>query len=125
MSSQGSSSARAVSRAAFGPMSGNPLYRDVSTPSASHIESAPEVESLPLGREAVEPEQEVVSTSGRQVDDEADDVMVSYGDLESLITSEKCTRIAQMYGLQVIEPTDLERPHVPLIRYVTLSERYL
>ena len=27
--------------------------------------------------------------------------------------------------LQVMEPTDLERPHVPLVWHVTLSERYL
>ena len=44
-------------------------------------------------------EQEIVSTSGRQVDDEAEEVAVSYGDLESLITSEECTQIARMYDL--------------------------
>ena len=66
-----------------------------------------------------------MSTSGHQVDDRVEKVTVSCGDLESLIIAEECTQIARMYGLQVIEPTDLERPHVPLIRYVTLSERYL
>ena len=71
------------------------------------------------------PEQEVVSTSGLQVDDETKEVAVSCGDLESLITSEECTRISRMYGLQVVEPTDLERPHIPWIGYVTLFELYL
>ena len=102
-------------------MLGDPLYRDVSTPSASHIESAPEVASCPSTREAAKPVQEDVSTSSRQVDDEVKEVAVSCGDLESLITSEECTRISQMYGLQVVEPTDLEKPHVLPIRHVTLS----
>ena len=66
-----------------------------------------------------------MSTSGRQVDDEAEEVTVSYGDLESSIRSEDCTQIVQMHGLQLIEPTDLERPHVPPIEYVALSELYL
>ena len=125
MSSQGSSSARAVPGATFRPMLGGPLYRDVSTPSAFHTESAPEVASRPSAREAVRPEQEVVSTLGRQVYDEAEEVEVSCGDLESSITSEECTQILWMYGLQVVEPTDLERPHVPSTGYVTLSELYL
>ena len=99
MSSQGSSSARVVSGTAFGPMSTDPLSRDVSTSSASSIESAPEVASHPMDREAAEPKQEAVSTSGRQVDDEEEEVVVSCGDLESLITSEECTQIARMYGL--------------------------
>ena len=30
-----------------------------------------------------------------------------------------------MYGLLVVEPTDLERLHVPPTGYVTLSELYL
>ena len=54
MSSQGSSSARAVSGTTFGPMSGDPLFRDVSTPSASSAESAPEVTSHHAGGEAPE-----------------------------------------------------------------------
>ena len=45
MSSQGSSSTRAVSRTAFGPMLGDPLSRDVSVPNASSTESAPEVDN--------------------------------------------------------------------------------
>ena len=94
MSSQGSNSTRAVSGTAFGPMSGDPLSRDVFTPSASSIEFAPEVALYPMGMEAAEPEQEAVSTSGRQVDDKAVEVAVSCGDLVSLNTSEECTRIA-------------------------------
>ena len=125
MSSQGSSSARAVSGTAFGPMSTDPLSRDVSTPSASSTESAPEVASHPTDKEAAEPEQEAVSTSGRQVDDEAEEVVVSCGDLESLITSEECTQRARMYGLQVIEATDVKRPHTPLVSHITLSKCYL
>ena len=125
MSSQGSSSTRAVSRTVFGPMSGDPLSKDVFRPNASFTESAPEVDSRPVDREAAEPEQEAVSTSGRQVNDGVEEVAVSCGDLESLITSEECTRIAQMYGLQVIKPTDLERPHTSPVGHVTLSEHYL
>ena len=34
-------------------------------------------------------------------------------------------RIAQEYSLMVIEPTDLERQHIPPAGHVTLSERYL
>ena len=89
MSSQGSSSARAISGIAFGPMSGDPLSRDISKPSASSTEFALEVVSRPADREAAEPEQEAISTSGLQVDDEAEEVAISYGDLESLITSEE------------------------------------
>ena len=33
--------------------------------------------------------------------------------------------MTQEYGLEVLEPTDLERPHAPLDGYVTLSKRYL
>ena len=73
----------------------------------------------------MEPEQEATSTSSRQVDNEVKEVAVSCGDLQSLITSEECTRIALMYGLYVVEPTNLERLHIPPTSYVTLSERYL
>ena len=62
-------------------------------PSASRTESAPEVESRPSAREATGPEQEVESTSGHQVDDEAKEVMVSCGNLESSIMSEECIGI--------------------------------
>ena len=106
-------------------MSGDILSRDISTPSASSTESAPEVTSPRVGGEAAELEQEVVSTSGHQVNDEAEKVAVSCGDLVSFITSEECTRIARMYGLYVTKPTDLERAHTPLAGHVTLSEHYL
>ena len=125
MSSQGTNSVRVISRTAFGPMSGDPLSRDVSTPNASFTESAPEVASRRTAREAAEPEQEAISTSGRQVDDEAEEVAVSCGDLVSQITSEECMKIARTYGLYVTEPTDLERAHTPPTGHVTLSEIYL
>ena len=125
MFNQGSSSARVVFRTVFGPLSGDPLSRDVSTPSASSTKSAPEVASLPWDREVAEPEQEVVSTLGHQVDDKVEEVAVSCGDLESFITSDECTRIVRMYGFQVIKPIDLERSHTFSIGHVTLSERYL
>ena len=50
-----------------------------------------------------------MSTSGRQADDEVEEVAISRGNLESSITSEECTQIARMYGLLVVEPIDLER----------------
>ena len=65
----------------------------------------------------------MVSTSGCQGDVE-EEIAVSCGDLESSITPEECIRIAREYGLEVIEPTDLERPHIPPVDYVTLSEHY-
>ena len=61
-----------------------------------------------------------MSTSSCQ-DDVEEETAVSYGDLESSITSEECTRIAQEYGLVVIKPIDLERPHIPPVGHVTLS----
>ena len=38
---------------------------------------------------------------------------------------EDCTLVTREYGLEVVEPTDLERSHTPLDGYVTLSKRYL
>ena len=70
MSSQRSNSVRAASGIVIGPMTNDPLSRDVSTPSTSSTEFAPEVASRPTDRGVVEPEQEVVSTSGRQGDEE-------------------------------------------------------
>ena len=61
MSSQGSSSVRVFSGAAFLPMSGDPLSREVSEPSTSSTESASEVTSRPVVRGAVEPAPEVAS----------------------------------------------------------------
>ena len=124
MSSQGSSSVKAASGADFGPISNDPLSRDVSTPSASSTETTPEVASRPVEKGATKSEQDAVSTSGCQGDAE-EEVAVSCGDLESSITLEDCTRITQEYGLEVVKPTDLERPHTLPVGYVTLSERYL
>ena len=124
MFSQGSSSVKATSGTAFGPMLGNPLSRDVSSPSASSTELAPEVASRHVDRGATEPEHEAMSTLGRQGDVE-DEIAVSCGDLKSSIIPEECIQITWEYGLQVIEPTDLERPHTPAVGYVTLSEHYL
>ena len=64
MSSQGSSSIRATLGTAFSPISGDPLSRDISMPSASPIESAHEVASYPVDRGLAEPGQEAMSTSG-------------------------------------------------------------
>ena len=114
----------AASGAAFAPISGYPLSKDVSTPNTSSIDPAPRIASRPIDKGVAEPEQEAVSTSGR-LDDVEEEIAVSYGDLESSITREECTWIAQEYGLVVIEPTDLERAHIPLAGHVTLSERYL
>ena len=126
MSSQGSSSAKAASGTAFGPMSGDPLYRVVSTPNASSSESVPEVASCRREGEVAEPEREAASTSGRQADVEGEEeVAVSCGDLASQVTGEECTRITRLYSLNVSEPTDLERPHTPPEGHVTLSETYL
>ena len=106
-------------------MSGDPLSRDASTPSASSTESVLKVASQRADEEAAKPEREAVSTSGRQVDDEAEKVVVSYGYLVSQVTSEECTQIARVYGLYVTEPIGLERAHTPLAGHVTLSEIYL
>ena len=94
MSSQGSSSVRVALGDAFGPISGDPLSRDVSTPSASSSDPTLEVIFRLVDRGAAKPEQEAVSTSGR-LDDAEEEIAVSYGDLESSITLEECTRITQ------------------------------
>ena len=84
MSSQGSNSARAASGSAFGPMFGDPLYREVSTPSASSIESVPKVAAHRIENEVVGPEMEAASTSSHLVEiDEEEEVVVSCGDLVS------------------------------------------
>ena len=93
MSSQGSNSVKVASGAAFRPISGDLLSRNVSTPSASFIDPAPEGASRPANRGAAKPEQEAVSTSGR-LDDVEEETSVSCGDLESLITQEECKQIA-------------------------------
>ena len=113
MSSQWSSSIRAISGIAFRHMLGEPLSRDVSTPSASFTESEPKVASYPVDRRAMKPAHEAASVSGQHGNEEVEEVMVSYGDLQSLITPEDCTRITREYGVKVVEPTDIERPHTP------------
>ena len=125
MSSQGSSSVRAISGTTFTPMSGDPLSREVFAPSTSSTESAPEVTSHLVARGAVESVQEVVSTSGRQSEEEAEEIAVSCGDLQSSIMLEDFTRISREYGLEVVEPDDTERLHTHMDSYVALSERYL
>ena len=54
-----------------------------------------------------------------------EEIAVTYGDLQSLIMLEDCTRISQEYNLKVVKPDDMERPHTPPDGYVTLSECYL
>ena len=78
-----------------------------------------------MARGTLEPAQEVVSTSGRQREEGAEEVTVSYGDLQSLIILEDCTWISREYGLEVVKPDDTKRPHTPLVGYVALSEHYL
>ena len=62
MFSQGSNSVRAISGAAFAPMSGDPLSREVFVPYTSSTESASEVATCLVDRGAMEPIQEVAST---------------------------------------------------------------
>ena len=81
MSSQGSSSVRVFSRIAFVPMSGDPLSREVSKPSTSSTESVPAVASRSVDRGVIEPAQEAVSISGRQGDEEVEEVVVNCGNL--------------------------------------------
>ena len=106
-------------------MSGDPLSREVSTPSTSSTKSAPEVASCPVDRGAMETAHEAVSTLGRQREEQVEEITVSCGDLQSSLTPEDCTRIAREYSLEVVKPDNMERPHTPLDGYVTLSERYL
>ena len=68
MSSQGSSSTSAASGTTFGPMSGDPLYREVSTASTSSVKSVPKVTSRRREGEVAEPEREAASTSECRVD---------------------------------------------------------
>ena len=107
MSSQGKSSVMVFSRAAFAPISGDPLSREVFKPRTSSIEFALEVTSRPVVRGAMEPSpeitsgsedrgatepaQEAVSILGRQGDEEVEEVALRCGDLQSLIMPEECT----------------------------------
>ena len=94
-------------------------------PSASSIESTAKVASHSVERGAMEPAQEAVSTSGRQSEEEVEEITVSCGDIQYSLTPEDCTWIAWEYRLEVVELDDMERPHTPPDGYVTLSERYL
>ena len=66
-----------------------------------------------------------MSTSGRQSEEEAKEIAVSYCDLQSLIMPEDYTWISQEYGLEVVEPNDTERPHTLPDGYVVVFECYL
>ena len=126
MSSQGSSSVRIYSRAIFAPMAGDPLSREVSTPSASSTESAPEVVSCPGDKRAIEPVCETTSTSCRfSEEEEEDEVAVSCEDFQSTLTTEDFVRIVRQYDLEVVAPYELERPHHPPDGYVVVSKTYL
>ena len=78
-----------------------------------------------MDKGATEPARETTSTSGHPREEEDEEVAVSCGDLQSSFTPEDCTRIAREYGLEVVAPDDVERPHTPPNGYVTLSEFYL
>ena len=106
-------------------MSSDPLSREVSAPSTSSTESAPEVSSHPVARGAMEFVHEAMSTPGCQREEEVEEIAVSCGDLQSLIMPEDCTQISWEYGLEVVEPDNTERPLTPLDGYIALSERYL
>ena len=67
-------------------MSGDPLSREVSTPSTSSNEFALEVVSRPVVKGAMEPALEAVSTSGSQSEEEVEEIGVSCGDLQSSLT---------------------------------------
>ena len=73
----------------------------------------------------MEPTCATASTLGRQSEEEEEGVAVSYGDLQSLLTSKDCTRIAREYGPEVVSPDDVERSYTPSDGYVTLFELYL
>ena len=76
MSSQGSSSVRVLSGVAF---AGDPLSKEVSMPSASSMESAPEVASRPVVKGAIGLAHGLASTySHFSEEEEEDEVAVSY-----------------------------------------------
>ena len=126
MSSQWSSSVRVFSRAAFAAFAGDPLSKEVSTPSISFTEFEPEVASRPADEGVTGPVHELASTLGRvSEEEEEDEVVVSCANLRSMIIGEDSVRIAARYDLEVEMPWELERPHHPPEGYVTLSETYL
>ena len=109
MSSQGSSSVRVYSGAAFTAMAGDPLSQEVITPSISFTESAPEVASCLANEGVTRPTRELASISGHASEEEEDGVAVSYADRKSAITEEDSVRIATHYGLKVVIPYELEK----------------
>ena len=125
MSSQGSSSVRVYSRAAFVAMAGDPLSQEVSTPSVSFTKSAPEVASHPADEGVTRLACELVSILGHISEEKEDEVAVNCVDLKSAITKEDLVRIAAHYRLEVVIPCELERAYHPLEGCVTLSETYL
>ena len=88
MSSQGSSSVRVYSRAAFAAMAGDPLSQEVSMPSISFTEFAPEVASSPVDEGVTRPARDMASTSSCVSEEEEDEVAVSCTDLKSVIADE-------------------------------------
>ena len=89
MSSQGSNSVRVYSGAAFVAMASDPLSREVSMPSASSMESIPEVTSCPANKGDTRPAHETTSTSSHFSEEkEEDEVAVSCEDLQFVLTVE-------------------------------------
>ena len=126
MSSQGNNSVRVYSRATFATLAGDPLSREVSTPSVSSAEFAPDVASCPVDKGIAGPVRDPASTSGRINEEEKDDeVAVNYEDFQSMLFVEDLIRIAARYNLEVLMPYELEWLHHPTDGYVTLSETYL
>ena len=73
--------------ATFAAFDGDPLSKEVSTPSISFTEFAPEVASCPRDEGITGPMSKLASTSGRiSKEKEEDEVVVSSGDLRFTIT---------------------------------------
>ena len=124
MSSQGSSSVRAISKTAFAPMSGDLLTSCLgrSLRPALHQLSLRLRSPLVQWTGGYRARAKAASTSGCQSKGEVEEIAVSCGDLQSSLMPEDCTQIAQEYGLEVAEPDDMKRPYTPLDGYVTLFE---
>ena len=123
MSSQGSSSAEIYSVATFAAMAGDPLSKEVSTPSILFTEFILEVSSRSVDEGVTGPTSELASTSGSVSEEE--EVAVSYADLQSMLSMEDSVRMVARYDLEVLMPYELEGPRHPPAGYVTLSETYL
>ena len=94
-------------------------------PIISFTKSAPEVASRPVDEGVTRPAHKPASNTGRICEEEEYEVGVSCADPRSVITGEDSVRIAACYGLKVVMPCELERPHHLSEGYVTLSETYL